>query len=226
MVNLIGVCNNCKRAVEIPSLSKIGIAKCIVCHNILNIGAQGDVECTTGTTQYYEDENAVWFKVNNISQQSQALIERGWVGVAEYLQEALTWKKKSLAIYYNIPFWIKKIVWKMPIHAKGYIQFTIRPYTQGYGCDGTTDSNIHLIAMTWAERNGYSYLEKYKEAYGTREFFKESEIETWFNYIKEMHKKFHETIIPDKIDAQLMIDDLEAINNRSLATVIENIIKS
>jgi len=50
-------------------------------------------------------------------------------------------------------------------HTWGFEQWSIRPYRLGYGCDGTTDENIHLIAWKICEQIGIDYLALYLEAY-------------------------------------------------------------
>lgn len=127
----------------------------------------------------------------------------------------------------NIPGgFVKKIVWDKecgyPEHAWGYIQYTVRPYIQGYGCDGTTDENIHLIAATLCGRLGVNYAGTYIAAYledstmtGTR---------TWVKKLLANGDVISETVIPECCSAnvvRLALADLHQINNRSLVEVLE-----
>lgn len=63
-----------------------------------------------------------------------------------------------------------RIVWNSeggyPEHAWGFEQWSVRPYRLGYGCDGTTDENIHLIAWRVCDKLGIDYPALYLEAYG------------------------------------------------------------
>ncbi len=125
-------------------------------------------------------------------------------------------KRKSLD---NPGSWIKKIVWDKeggyPEHAWGYTQYTLRPYRQGYGCDGTTDLNIHLIAMTMAEREGIDYLDIYRRAYP-----EENGDLAWIADLRSDAVTASETVIPEKnsnVAWRLALEDLHQINNRSLS---------
>ena len=120
--------------------------------------------------------------------------------------------------------YIKKIIWDeeggYPEHACGYIQYSPRPFRQGYGCDGTTDENIHLIAAVFCERLGLDYIAIYKDAYTDSSDVKEQSMANLMNdnEIRE------ETIIPESIEIdelRLMLSDLYQINNRSLVEVLE-----
>lgn len=64
---------------------------------------------------------------------------------------------------------ILHIVWDKaggyPEHAWGFQQWSVRPFVLGYGCDGTTDGNIHYIALQLCEQLGLDYIELYEQAY-------------------------------------------------------------
>ena len=95
--------------------------------------------------------------------------------------------------------YIKKIIWDeeggYPEHAWGYVQYSPRPFRQGYGCDGTTDENIHLIAAVFCERLGLDYTEIYKEAYPDSSDGIEQSMANLMDD-KEIHE---ETTIPESI---------------------------
>lgn len=116
---------------------------------------------------------------------------------------------------------IQKIVWDQeggyPELAWGYVQYTVRPYRQGYGCDGTTDQNIHLIAATLAKRSGLDYLQIYRTAYTDN-------TGDWIPELFLDRKLLQETVIPEGCNLRtwvLALRDLYEINNRSLVQKLE-----
>ena len=120
--------------------------------------------------------------------------------------------------------YIKKIIWDeeggYPEHAWGYVQYSPRPFRQGYGCDGTTDENIHMIAAVFCERLGLDYIAIYKEAYPDSS----DGIERGMANLLNDEESRQETIIPESIgidELRLMLSDLYQINNRSLVEVLE-----
>ncbi|MCP4400152.1 MAG: hypothetical protein GY801_22945 [bacterium] len=88
---------------------------------------------------------------------------------------------------------------------------SLRPYVQGYGCDGSTDLNIHAIANRLAEQHGLDYpallIRAYPGDFSTTNDF------SWLNDDVVLA----ETIIPQNIDADLVLKDLQDINNYTLA---------
>jgi len=103
-------------------------------------------ESTILSQNYYSEDNwYINYRIKDIDSQHDDLLKRGYFDLANRLLK-LRDKIPFLISKYNQEFWIKKIIWKLPKHSKGYIELTIRPYYQGYGCDGTTDSNIHLLS--------------------------------------------------------------------------------
>ncbi|MCI0558937.1 MAG: hypothetical protein MN733_10610 [Nitrososphaera sp.] len=118
---------------------------------------------------------------------------------------------------------IKKIVWDKeggyPEHAWGYVQWTIRPYEQRDGCDGTVDDNVHLIALRLCEALGLDYPMLYEKAYEWRE---EKFSQSWLrNY--DWAPAERETIVPELSEQALrnLLYDLTEINNHSLVEVLE-----
>jgi hypothetical protein len=119
--------------------------------------------------------------------------------------------------------YVKKITWDeeggYPEHAWGYVQYSPRPFRQGYGCDGTTDNNIHLIAAVFCNRLGLDYIDIYKEAYPDSDG-----VEQWIANLLGDKELREETIIPEVIGMDeliLTLSDLYQINNRSLVSVLE-----
>jgi hypothetical protein len=126
---------------------------------------------------------------------------------------------------------VKKIVWDAeggyPEHAWGYPQYSPRPYRPGYGCDGTTDGNIHLIAAIVCERLGIDYAAAYAEAYshdstlaGTRE---------WLNDLRRDPEVAAETLVPEGTSNAVvagMLHDLREINHHNLAGLLEDILEA
>ncbi|MDM8549265.1 hypothetical protein QUF72_04270 [Desulfobacterales bacterium HSG2] len=87
---------------------------------------------------------------------------------------------------------------------------SLRPYVQGYGCDGSTDRNIHAIANRLAEQQGLDYPSLMMRAY-PGDFSADD-----FSWLTDKIV-LAETVIPEKIDADLALRDLEDINNYTLA---------
>ncbi len=122
--------------------------------------------------------------------------------------------------------YVKKIVWDRedgyPEHAWGFIQWTVRPFVQGYGCDGTTDRNVHLVALTLCEMLDIDYLHCYREAYAENEC-------AWIEALSEDRNLIEETRLPAEpsMDAfVLMLADLYQINNRSLVAVLADALQA
>ena len=131
--------------------------------------------------------------------------------------EQLTDRAKTLQDGY-----IMKIVWDdaggYPQHAWGFIQYTVRPYIQGYGCDGTTDLNIHLIAATLCKRLGIDYTKAYTKAYPEDQYCE------WVDEMMSDADLKAQTVIPDGVGEEVLmlaLSDLYQINNRSLVGVLE-----
>lgn len=105
-----------------------------------------------------------------------------------------------------------------PRHAWGYEQWSVRPYEQGYGCDGTTDCNIHLIGRHLCSKLGLDYKELYTEAY--REHDGDGFDSEWLD---DLGRYEAETILPElsQRSLKLLLHDLEQINNHSLLRVLE-----
>lgn len=122
---------------------------------------------------------------------------------------------------------VKKIVWDgeggYPEHSWGYIQYSPRPYVQGYGCDGTTDECIHLLAATFCARLQIHYVRSYQQAYPNED--RSPSALNWLRTITHDTALLAETIIPPEttLDTlRLALSDLYQINNRSLVMVLEN----
>lgn len=123
---------------------------------------------------------------------------------------------------------IKKIVWDneggYPECSWGCIEYTLRPYKQGFGCDGTTDNNIHLIASIMAEREGWNYAELYSQV----NKISVEEIENWLKDIQDKSGVTRkETLMPVYNTAKkwaLALNDLYQINARSLETALEDLV--
>ncbi len=95
--------------------------------------------------------------------------------------------------------------------SRRYWSTSLRPYVQGYGCDGTTDLNIHTIANRLAQMHGLSYRSLLSRAYP--DDFSDSDDFSWL----EDDVVIAETTIPEVIDPDVALSDLEQINNYTLA---------
>lgn len=98
--------------------------------------------------------------------------------------------------------------------ARWWIEMSVRPYIQGYGCDGTTDEPIHAIANRLAAQHGIFYpdllVSAYPDSYSTDEDF------AWLT----SEAVLAETFIPDEIGPMLALDDLMSINNYQAADLL------
>ena len=124
--------------------------------------------------------------------------------------------------------YIKKIVWDaeggFPEFSHGTVQYSPRPYVQGYGCDGTTDENIHLIASLLCAQWGLDYTAAYVQAYDPA-----AEDLDWLRGLSSNQSLIDETVIPESAGPHqlaFMLRDLYAINHRSLVCVLEDIFQS
>lgn len=121
---------------------------------------------------------------------------------------------------------IRKLTWDHesghPEHAWGFVQYSPRPYRPGYGCDGTTDENIHLIAATLCNQVGIDYADAYFSAYAGEKHSIE-DLRNWIGQLASDATLVSETIFPaaDAEGLKLMLADLYQINNRSLVTELE-----
>jgi hypothetical protein len=93
-------------------------------------------------------------------------------------------------------------------------QISLRPYIQGYGCDGTTDANIHALAMRFGESCGFHYPDMLIEAYP--QSYLPCDVFDWL----EDEGVIAETYFPEQIDPILLLDDLGEINNHTLADIL------
>lgn len=116
-----------------------------------------------------------------------------------------------------------RIIWDKadgyPDHAWGYIQWSIRPYEQRYGCDGTVDPNINLIGLRLCEQLGLDYKSLYRRAYLEHDGNRYYE-EDWIDYLSEFEG---ETIIPELSERSLrsLLNDLQSINMPSMIGVLK-----
>jgi len=120
--------------------------------------------------------------------------------------------------------YIKKILWDAeggyPEFSHGTIQYSPRPFIQGYGCDGATDENIHLIAVTLCQKLGIDYVAAYVQAYNP-----DDDTINWIKSLPNDRALMEETILPENAGPEelgLMLHDLYQINNRSLVCVLED----
>ncbi len=172
----------------------------------------------------YEDINQEAFKnkVNSIKYKSVStneLISENWYRLS--FEEADKFlKPKGIREYYskyrgNISDgWIKLIVREYTNIQTGnirrYWSKSLRPYRQGYGCDGTTDINIHTIANELGKRNGIDYQKFINQT------FSKPIASAYYNWLNE-GLVLPETIIPETIDIDLALQDLNEINNYTLS---------
>lgn len=136
----------------------------------------------------------------------------------------LSWLVQSAERAASLPNgYIKKVLWDAedgyPEHSHGFIQYSPRPFFQGYGCDGTTDENVHLIALTLCNILDIDYLSVYAQAYPDAE----DDTLDWIRGLPLDQEIVAETIVPKSAGTRelaLMLHDLQAINNRSVIDVL------
>lgn len=124
----------------------------------------------------------------------------------EVNDRTVRWQKISPATLFSVWFWI----WGGETPFPGYVQWSVRPYLQGMGCDGTTGEVIHLIARRICSKNGLDYKELFSEAYP-------GDPADW---IDRLNDHAAETDLNRSLDSALAIDDLREINNHSLASLL------
>ena len=111
--------------------------------------------------------------------------------------------------------WIKLITYEYTNTITGKIRqhwsTSLRPYSQGYGCDGTTDLNIHALADRLAEQQGLDYPALIVRAYPG-----DFSLVDDFQWLHD-EDVLVETVIPKDVDADLVLRDLQDINNHTLA---------
>ena len=100
-------------------------------------------------------------------------------------------------------------------HCYNYTQYSVRPYKLTYGCDGTTDNNIHLIALHICNYYNINYIEVYKNAYNDRDLDDHQDFEKYLKYIQNDKFLKTTTIFPSVINETIvneLIHDLYEIN--------------
>lgn len=138
----------------------------------------------------------------------------------ERFNEAMTFATDKLPEGY-----VKQIVWDeeggYPPHSWGYVQYSPRPFKQGYGCDGTTDMNIHFIAAWVCKKLSIDYAAVYAQAYPDEDSYSETCV--WVEEMQANAGLLAETVIPEEVTADtvlLMLSDLYQINNRSVVEAL------
>lgn len=145
----------------------------------------------------------------------------------EGIQEQLQYFERQACIARRIPNgYIKKTVWDaaggFPPHAWGCVLYSPRPYYQGYGCDGTTDDNIHLIGSTLCDRLTLDYEALHRLAYP--DLPADQESRSWIRALRHCEALMSETHLPQDLSLdtlRLLLSDLYQINNRSFVEVLE-----
>ena len=101
---------------------------------------------------------------------------------------------------------------------------TFRPYVVGYGCDGSTDANIHYVAQKMCKLLGLDYAEIYNKAYpdARGEGWITENLGEFEDEALKTKKVKTTTVIPKNATVQDVLDDLYDINNRSLVEESEN----
>lgn len=165
------------------------------------------------------------FRIDNLA--AEEAVIRSWGLPFKSTRERIEYVRSLAKRAATIPGgFVKKIVWDeaggYPEHAWGFVQYTIRPYWPGFGCDGTTDQNVHYIACLLSEQLGVDYAKAYRRAYASDTSLKDSR--KWVQELKADAVLQRETCVPELSEPDaltLMLADLYQINNRSLVYELE-----
>ena len=119
------------------------------------------------------------------------------------------------------------IVWDQadgyPAHGWGYQQWSVRPFQQGDGCDGTIDENVHFIAFQFCQQLGIDYAAALDRAYGWQK--EREQAGEWVRHMspQDWEALAAQTVLPPLSQKTLrrLLDDLGDINNSSLIEVLE-----
>lgn len=113
------------------------------------------------------------------------------------------------------------IVWDeadgYPKHAWGYEQWSVRPFTQMQGCDGTIDGSVHYLGIQLCQAIGLDYAAIYDQAYPNEVRPGETGAGDWLRRL-DWRETARQTIIPrvSKLAFERLLDDLGDINNHQL----------
>lgn len=104
-------------------------------------------------------------------------------------------------------------------YARNHTSWSVRPYTPGYGCDGTTDMNIHLIGLRLCSKLGLDYFKLYEKAYAWQGV--DAANADWLRNM-DWSTIEEQTEIPEVSEesVNLLLLDLQEINNRSLMILL------
>jgi len=153
-----------------------------------------------------EDKYCRYFRLDNLAEED----------VAQFPQH------ERNIIHAHPHKWVKEICPKTGEE----ISHSVRPYEQGYGCDGTTSQNINWIAYVLCQRLQIDYIDLYRQTY-LRDQTKKGEMSTdeFEAWITAEHTR-NETVVPDNINIYHVIGDLMDINYKELAARLQDEIES
>ncbi|MBJ7265531.1 hypothetical protein [Idiomarina abyssalis] len=112
-----------------------------------------------------------------------------------------------------------KIIWDeddIPDHAKGYVQWSVRPYRVSDKCDGTRDSCAMYALKVLGERKGIDVVELANRAYPDDVIFDDAYLD---------HLKAHRELVEiprfNRKSISLLLRSLYDMNWRSLVYELE-----
>lgn len=150
-----------------------------------------------------------------MTQQLMTIDEARKYGAEEWiLQKAAAAGKQVLMVR-----WDKADGWDTNHPAYGFVQWSVRPYTLGDGCDGTVSGAVHLLAMNMLEQLGLSYAHLYRDAYPTSPAWEPTQAERaeLVNWIEAFPTVDDETL-------RKLLSSLGAINNSTfLYYIVSNV---
>ena len=117
---------------------------------------------------------------------------------------------------------IIRIVWDeshIPEHAKGFVQWSIRPYRVTDTCDGTRDGVCFLMGLRLCERLGLNISQLFDKAYPKEAgYFADKDNLAYLALLKD------EVEMPKQINSVVLrqfLYSLRSMNHRSFADVLE-----
>lgn len=139
-----------------------------------------------------------------------------------------TAKKFDLKIYSKI--WNEEEDIDAEHHMYNYTQFSVRPYRLTYGCDGTTDNNIHYLGVLICKHFGIDYIEEYNIAYSERSDEERAEFKKYIDYIFTDKVEFDwikkTTIVPEKINELIVTQLMHDLYEINYPSFVEQLIKT
>jgi hypothetical protein len=117
---------------------------------------------------------------------------------------------------------VARIIWDepdTPVHCRGYIQWSVRPYWVTDRCDGTRDSNAMLTCQEFCNKTGLDLVKIYATSYPD-----ENNIFLDEDYAAYLEEQRQMTVIPEVNQSAIihLLNSLYSMNWRSLTDILAN----